>query len=98
MVLLFNLLRGNLEPGVYHLFGSAATGKTTIAMCCAAGIASAGKAVAWISTGKDFSPARFAGISAARTGKDQSSRVLHVRAATPLALEHAIEQLSKNLA
>nr|MDO8116927.1 hypothetical protein [Candidatus Sigynarchaeota archaeon] len=65
MVLLFNLARRNLEPGVYHLFGQAATGKTTIAACCAASIASRGRPVAWIDAGGGFSPPRFSQISIA---------------------------------
>ena len=96
MVLLYNLLRGRLDPTVYHLFGRAATGKSTIAMACAASIAATGKPCAWIDTSKGFSTGRFATISQAMTSKDHSNRILLNRATTPLATDHAIEQLSAN--
>nr|MDO8112099.1 hypothetical protein [Candidatus Sigynarchaeota archaeon] len=94
MVLLYNMLRGRIEPGTYHLFGPAATGKTTIALCCAASLASFGRCCAWIDTTKGFSPKRFAAISITTTGKDHSNRVLLNTALTPLAVEHAIERLT----
>ena len=97
MVILYNLLRGRIEPGIIHLFGPAATGKTTIAICCAAGIASLGRACAWIDTAKGFSAKRFATISTTTTGKDYSSRILLNTATTPLAVEHAIEQLTSSM-
>ena len=97
MVLLFNLARGNIEPGTYHLFGQGATGKTTIAMCCAASIAARGKAVAWIDASKGFSAPRFAGISTSMAGKDHSNRILLNKTANPLALDHALKMLQENI-
>ncbi|NMC04510.1 MAG: hypothetical protein GYA24_04820, partial [Candidatus Lokiarchaeota archaeon] len=97
MVLLYNLARGNIEPGIYHLFGQGATGKTTIAMCCAAGIAARGHVVAWIDASKGFSPPRFAEISGAVAGKDLSNRVLINKAVNPLALDHALKMLQENM-
>ncbi|MEX2719255.1 MAG: hypothetical protein Q6370_023395 [Candidatus Sigynarchaeota archaeon] len=55
MVLLYNLVRGNVEPGIYHLFGQAAAGKMTIAACCAASVAARGRPVAWINAGGGLS-------------------------------------------
>ncbi len=97
MVLLYNLLRGRIEPSTYHLFGPAATGKTTIAICCAASISSLGRCCAWIDTTKGFSPKRFGAISIAMTGKNHSNRILLNTATTPLAVEHAIEQLTPGI-
>ena len=97
MVLLFNLARRNLEPGVYHLFGQAATGKTAIAACCAASVAARGRPVAWIDAGGGFSASRFAQISQALTGKDHSNRVLLNKAANPLALDNALKLLQANV-
>jgi RecA/RadA recombinase len=98
MVLLHNLARGRIEPGIYHVFGQGATGKTTIAMCCAAGIVARGRPCAWLDTGRGFSPSRFAAISTVVAGKDLSSRVLYTKVATPLALDHALEQLQHHAA
>nr|MDO8087390.1 hypothetical protein [Candidatus Sigynarchaeum springense] len=98
MVLLYNLARGNLEPGVYHMFGQAATGKTTIASCCAASVATRGRPVAWIDAGGGLSGSRFAQISTALVGKDYSSRILINKAANPLALDNALKLLQSNLA
>nr|MDO8085255.1 hypothetical protein [Candidatus Sigynarchaeum springense] len=97
MVLLYNLARGNLEPGVYHLFGQAATGKTAIAACCAASVAARGRPVAWIDAGGGFSASRFSQISAAVAGKDYSNRVLLNKAANPLALDNALKLLQANV-
>jgi len=75
-MLLHNLLKGRIEPGTYHVFGPAATGKTTIAMACAASIAARGNPCAWLDTTGGFSSKRFADVSLGMTGKDQSSRVI----------------------
>ncbi len=98
MVLLYNLVRGNIEPGIYHLFGQGATGKTTTAMCCAASVAARGRPVAWIDASKGFSAPRFAQISAAMTGRDHSNRVLLNKAANPLALDNALKLLQQHAA
>jgi RecA/RadA recombinase len=98
MVLLYNLARGNLEPGTYHLFGQGATGKTTVAMCCAASVAARGRPVAWIDAGGGFSAPRFAQISTATTGRDHSNRVLLNKAANPLALDNALKLLQQYVA
>jgi RecA/RadA recombinase len=98
VVLLYNLARGNLEPGVYHLFGQGATGKTTAAMCCAASVAARGSPVAWIDASKGFSAPRFAQISTSMTGRDHSNRVLLNKAANPLALDNALKLLQQNAA
>ncbi|NMC07452.1 MAG: hypothetical protein GYA24_19710 [Candidatus Lokiarchaeota archaeon] len=98
MVLLYHLARGSIEPGVYHLFGQGATGKTTIAACCAAGVAARGKAVAWIDASAGFSAPRFAEISASVAGDDMSSRVLLNKVANPLALDHALKLLQEHVA
>ncbi len=98
MVLLYNLVRGNIEPGIYHLFGQAATGKTTIAACCASSIAPRGRPVAWIDAGGGLSGSRFSQISTILAGKDYSSRVLINKAANPLALDNALKLLQTNIA
>ncbi|HME51794.1 MAG TPA: hypothetical protein VKM55_06225 [Candidatus Lokiarchaeia archaeon] len=98
MVLLYNLIRGRIEPGVYHEFGPAATGKTTIAMACAASIAARGTSCAWLDTTSGFSPKRFADISLGVTGEDHSSRVLFNKVANPLALDHALDLLVASMA
>jgi len=98
MVLLYNILRGRIEPGTYHVFGPAATGKTTIAMACAASIAVRDYPCAWLDTTGGFSPKRFADISIGITGKDHSSRVMYNKVANPLALDHALEILTANVA
>ncbi len=96
MVLLYHLVRGNLGPGTYHLFGQAATGKTTVAACCAASVAARGRPVAWVDAGGGFSPARFAQVSAGTAGKDYSNRVLLNKAANPLALDRALALMADN--
>jgi RecA/RadA recombinase len=98
MVLLYNLARGKLEPGTYHLFGQGATGKTTIAMCCAASIAARGRPVAWIDASTGFSAPRFAQISTSMTGRDHSNRILLNKAANPLALDNALKLLQQHAA
>ncbi len=98
MVLLYNIVRGNVEPGVYHLFGQGATGKTTAAMCCAASIAARGSPVAWIDANKGFSAPRFAQISISMTGRDHSNRVLLNKAVNPLALDNALKLLQQHAA
>ena len=97
-MLLYNMLRGRIEPGTYHLFGPAATGKTTIAMACAVAIASRGNTCAWLDTTGRFSPKRFNNISLGTTGKDYSTRVVYNKVANPLALDHAIDVLTVNVA
>ncbi len=98
MVLLYNMVHGIIEPGVYHLFGQGATGKTTAAMCCAASIAARGSPVAWIDASKGFSAPRFAQISTSMTGRDYSNRVLLNKAANPLALDNALKLLQQHAA
>jgi len=98
MVLLYNMLKGRIEPGTYHLFGPAATGKTTIAMACAASIAARGYPCAWLDTTGGFSPKRFVDISLGITGKDHSSHVMYNKIANPLALDHALDVLNANVA
>ncbi len=98
MVLLYNLARGNVEPGVYHLFGQGATGKTTVAMCCAAAIAARGHPVAWIDASKGFSAPRFAQISTTITGRDNSNRILLNKAGNALALDNALKLLQQHAA
>ncbi len=97
-MLLYHLARGRLEPGVYHLFGQAAAGKTTIAACCAASVAARGRPIAWIDAGGGFSAPRFSQVSTAMAGKDVSGRVLLNKAANPLALDNALKLLQANAA
>ncbi len=96
MVLLYNIVRGNVEPGVYHLFGQGATGKTTAAMCCAASFAARGSPVAWIDASTGFSAPRFAVISTGVAGRDHSNRILLNKVANPLALDNALKLLQQN--
>jgi len=97
-MLLYNLLKGRIEPGTFNLFGPAATGKTTIAMACAAAIASRGKPCAWLDASGGFSPKRFSHISLGTTGKDYSSSVLYSKVSNPLAFDHALDVLITSVA
>ena len=97
-MLLFNLLKGRIEPGIFHLFGPAATGKTTIAMACIASIAARGNPCAWLDATGGFSPKRFVNISIGITGKDHSSRIMYTKVANPLALDHALDVMTANVA
>ena len=67
MVLLYRFLQGWLEPMVYHLYGKGATGKTTLAMHCAARIANRGYKVIWMDTVNGFSIKRFREITSHMT-------------------------------
>jgi hypothetical protein len=96
MVILLNLLRGRLEPGVYHLFGGPATGKTTMAMACAASVAVTDRKVAWIDSTNGFSPARFAEISRLNHGIDWSCNVLYMKAPTADALDFGLCAITRN--
>jgi hypothetical protein len=96
MVILLNLLHGRLTPGVYHLFGGPATGKTTMAMACAASVAARDRKVAWIDSTKGFSPARFAEISRLTHGIDWSRNVLYMKAPTADALDFGLCAVTRN--
>ena len=89
--------RGNLEPArMYHVFGHAGAGKTTLAMMVASTILERGGTCAWFDTKNTFSPNRFKDISRINTGLDVSSRVRLLRPQTVDGLEFGLINLISN--
>ena len=92
-MILANILRGRLDPPLVHLHGPGGSGKTTIAMACAASIAARSSTVAWLDTSRGFSPARFKQVSLGTAGTDASRSLLYTRASTAVALDTAVGTL-----
>ena len=92
-MILANILRGRLDPPLVHLHGPGGSGKTTIAMACAASIAARSSTVAWLDTSRGFSPARFKQVSMGTAGTDASRSLLYTRASTAVALDTAVGTL-----
>ncbi|MFX0100332.1 MAG: hypothetical protein ACFFCS_12190 [Candidatus Hodarchaeota archaeon] len=92
-----DLRTGNLQVGImYHVFGHAGAGKTTLAMMITSSILEHGGTCAWFDTKNTFSPRRFKDISTMNAGLDLSSKVRLLRPRTVEGLEFGLINLVSN--